>query len=200
MSEPFRVLHICTANICRSPMAERLMLQGLTQRLGQSPPDVIVESAGTNGHVGRGMAPESVLALADYGLDGTDFRARQLSAERVVAADLVLTATREHRAAAVRLHPRVAARTFTLREFARLTAGVEASAVTGLDLVDRGRALVRIAREQRGRTYLHLPGDDDLADPYGGPSSGFVSCAALVHQALQRPLGLLAGEHVEPRP
>jgi hypothetical protein len=77
---------------------------------------------------------------------------------------------------------------------------VEASAVTGLHLVDRGRALVRVAREQRGRTYLHFPGDDDLADPYGGPFSGFVSCAALVHRALQRPLDLLAGGHVDPRP
>ena len=192
-SGTFRVLHVCTANICRSPMAERLMREGLRQRWGGDPADVVVESAGTSGFAGRCMEPGSVLALAGYGLDGADFRARTLSAEHVAAADLVLTASREHRAAAVRLHPRAAARTFTLRELARLTDGVDPSVLPDTDVGARGRALVRVAHGQRGRVLPSSPADDDLADPYRGPSSGFVACAELVHRVLQRPLDLLAG-------
>jgi protein-tyrosine phosphatase len=175
-------------------MAERLMLEGLRQRLGGVTPDVVVESAGTRGLVGRGMEQGSMLALRQYGLDGADFRARELSVQHVVAADLVLTATREHRAVAVRLHPRAASRTFTLREFARLVAGVDAEALTEQHLADRGRALVRAANGRRGLVPPASPYDDDLADPYRGPSSGFVACAELVQLALQPPLDLLAGE------
>ncbi|CAN5280275.1 hypothetical protein BH24ACT10_BH24ACT10_17910 [soil metagenome] len=34
MSEVFRVLHVCTGNLCRSPMAEHFTRTGLEQRLG----------------------------------------------------------------------------------------------------------------------------------------------------------------------
>jgi len=37
------------------------------------------------------------------------------------------------------------------------------------------------------------PGDDDLADPYYGPLSGFGRCADLIAAALRTPVHLLAG-------
>ncbi|MCW2614387.1 MAG: Tyrosine phosphatase, partial [Frankiales bacterium] len=116
MSDVFRVLHVCTGNICRSPMAERLMRAGLAERLGADADRFVVESAGTWGHSGSPMEAHAHTTLASYGVDGADFRARELVAEHVAGADLVLGATREHRAAAVVLHPRAASRTFTLRE------------------------------------------------------------------------------------
>jgi protein-tyrosine phosphatase len=164
----FRVLHVCTGNICRSPMAERLTRAGLEQRLGPDARRFVVESAGTWGHSGSPMEPHALSVLAAAGVDGSDFRARELVAEHVVAADLVLGATREHRAAAVVLHPRAASRTFTLREFARLAAG------------------------QRGLVPPERPSDDDLADPYQGPERGFAVCGELVTGSLQRPLDLIA--------
>ena len=114
-AEVFRVLHVCTGNICRSPMAERLTRGGLEQRLGADAARFVVESAGTWGHSGAPMEPYAAATLEGYGLDGSDFRARALVDQHVADADLVLTATREHRAAAVVLHPRAASRTFTLR-------------------------------------------------------------------------------------
>ena len=144
----FRVLHVCTGNICRSPMAEHLMRMGLQQRLGADADRFVIESAGTWGHTGSQMEQYAMSTLASYDVDGSGFSARELVAEHVVAADLVLGATREHRAAAVVLHPRAAARTFTLREFARLAGAVDRTSLPSGDVEERARALVKAASQR----------------------------------------------------
>jgi len=189
----FRVLHICTGNICRSPMAEHLMRAGLANRLGDEADRFVVESAGTWGHTGSPMEPFAASTLGAYGVDGQDFRARELVAEHVAGADLVLGATREHRAAAVVLQPRAAPRTFTLREFARLVTVVEPERLPPGDVVTRARGLVQAAAAQRGRVPPDRPRDDDLDDPYHAPASAFAVCGDLVARTLQGPLDLLAG-------
>jgi protein-tyrosine phosphatase len=194
----FRVLHVCTGNICRSPLAEHLMRDGLNTRLGDQAARFVVESAGTWGHTGSPMETHALSTLAAYDLDGSAFSARELVAEHVVAADLVLGATREHRAAAVVLHPRAAARTFTLREFARLAAGVDPGILPAADPVERARALVVAAAAQRGLLPPVRPGDDDVDDPYQAPASAFATCGALVHSTLQGPLDLLGGRTPQP--
>lgn len=188
----FRVLHVCTGNICRSPMAEHLMLAGLRSRLGELADRFEIGSAGTWGHSGSPMESYALSTLKLLGIDGQAFRARELVAEHVAGADLVLGATREHRAAAVVLHPRAASRTFTLREFARLTAAVDAAQLTAADPVERARELVRAAAGRRGLVPPDHPKDDDLADPYQGPEHGFTVCGDLVQASLQRPLDLIA--------
>ena len=189
----FRVLHVCTGNICRSPMAEHLMRAGLRTRLGDDADRFVVESAGTWGHTGSPMESYALSTLASYDVDGSDFSARELVAEHVVAADLVLGATREHRAAAVVLHPRAAARTFTLREFARLAGAVDPAVLPSGDPVERAQALVKAAAANRGLVPPDHPRDDDLDDPYQAPASAFATCGQLVHSTLQGPLDLLGG-------
>ena len=82
--EPFRVLTVCLANVCRSPMMERLLRQRL--------PWAMVESAGVSALKGSDMHPLSRQHLASRGVDPDGFEARQLSREMVGRADLVLTA------------------------------------------------------------------------------------------------------------
>lgn len=192
----FRVLHVCTGNICRSPMAEHLMramFEAAFTAAGR--PELasrfVVESAGTWGHTGSPMEPYALARLAEAGVDGGAFRARELVAEHVVGADLVLGATRDHRAAAVVLHPRAAARTFTLREFARLSAAIDPSTLPPGDPVERATALVRVAASRRGLVPPDRPVDDDLADPYQAPASAFAACADLVGEALRGPVALV---------
>ncbi|HEX7744862.1 MAG TPA: phosphotyrosine protein phosphatase, partial [Micromonosporaceae bacterium] len=37
---PFTVLHVCMGNICRSPMAERLLARAVRERLSRAAGDV----------------------------------------------------------------------------------------------------------------------------------------------------------------
>lgn len=189
----FHVLHVCTGNICRSPLAEHLMRAGLRDRLGAEADQFVVSSAGTWGHTGSPMEPFALTTLRGLGHDGSAFQARELVAEHVAAADLVLTATREHRAAAVVLQPRAAKRTFTLREFDRLLSVVDATTLPKDDRVSRAHAVVQAAAAHRGLVRADAPEDDDLVDPYQGPESGFSACGRLVQATLQRPLDLIAG-------
>jgi hypothetical protein len=82
------------------------------------------------------------------------FVAQQLTGALVDEADLTLTMTRAHRRAVLGLAPRALARTFTVREAGELVASVKGDAVTGADVGERFRSLVRglaDARSHRGR-------------------------------------------------
>jgi protein-tyrosine phosphatase len=110
-------------------------------------------------------------------------------------ADLVLTATREHRGLIVAANPRVLARTLTLREFARLLGPVTSSdidqQVDSGDPVERIAAIVSAALANRGLVPVDDPADDDIADPYGRARSAYERAARQIDAALSVPLGLL---------
>ena len=92
MSSPFRILFVCTANICRSPFLELYA----TRELGSA--GVSFSSAGTHGFLDHAMSDEmGVEATTNWGLDVSGFRSRRLTGELVDEADLVLTAERRHR-------------------------------------------------------------------------------------------------------
>jgi protein-tyrosine phosphatase len=180
---PFTVLHVCMGNICRSPMAERLLAQAVRERLAALPvgagpagprsADELVHShsAGTGGwHAGEAMNPPAARQVRGRGGDADAFAARKLRSDLIDAADLVLTATADQQDFVVALRPDAAARTFVLGEFGRLLAGVDADALppAGPDpdaVYARGVALVAAADAARGGTPP-LPGDD-LDDPWG---------------------------------
>lgn len=144
-----RILVVCTANVCRSPMVAAMLHRALADRF-------TVESAGVRAPEGRPMDPASALQLSRRGITVPSTTARQLTPEIVAATDLVLTATRAHRADVLDLGPRALRRTFTVLEFAALAHLVAAD-----DLA----ALVGGAADARSRG----PRDADLRDPIGQP-------------------------------
>lgn len=162
-----RLLFVCTGNICRSPVAERLLDAGL-RSLGL--PDLVeVRSAGTQAAVGRAIHPASAEALIALGGDAGDFAARQLTADEVASADLVLTMTRSHRRAVLALDPRGLRRTFTLIEAADLTRIADLAPVRSSTAEDRGKVLV--AQLAAARARRHGTDADDVPDPINQPAA-----------------------------
>ena len=94
---PLRVLAVCTGNIGRSPMMERILRRDL-EVVGLSG-QVVVGSAGTWAREGQPMETFAEQVLRERGADVSAFGARPLGDALVEEADLILTATREHRAA-----------------------------------------------------------------------------------------------------
>lgn len=159
MTRPFRVLTLCTGNVCRSPALERL----LAARLG---PSVSVQSAGTRALVGEPVHGPMQALMLEQGADPEGFRARQLTEQHAREADLVLALTRSHRAAAVDVWPGAVRRTFTLREFARIAAHLTGSGGDGADPGARLAALVPVAAASRASHPPAGPEEDDVVDPY----------------------------------
>ncbi len=93
----FTVLLVCTGNICRSAMAERLGRAYLAEALGEHADEVHLSSAGVQAVVGSAMHPDSALVLRGFGGDPEGFVARTLVDDLAIDADLTLTMTRQHR-------------------------------------------------------------------------------------------------------
>ena len=164
----FSILLVCTGNICRSALAERLGRAVLDEALDRAAADIRVTSAGTRAVVGSAMHPHSALVLAGYGAEPGDFRARQLTEAHPAEADLILTMTRAHRSDVLAVAPRALVRTFTLREAAALLAVVGDDAeFAGEAFVDRARGLVAALAAARSRRQGSA--DDDVRDPIGHP-------------------------------
>jgi protein-tyrosine phosphatase len=179
-ADRFAVLVVCHANLCRSPLVERLLDHALSRRLG----GFTVASAGTHAHEGLSMHPHTAAVLREWDADDTGFRSRPLTVEAVRRADLILAAERSQRAQCVSLLPEAVGRAFTLRQFGRLAAAVDPSTLTGATPADRLRALVSEANLARAEFQPVGPDEDDLVDPIGGPVEGFRACAQRVHDEL----------------
>jgi protein-tyrosine phosphatase len=134
-----------------------------------------VHSAGTLGQ-GEPPPPETVAAMAGYGLDVTQHRSRLLAAAELHTADLVLALAREHVRHAVVTEPAAWPRTFTLMELLR--RGQQA----GPRMPSEPLAgwLARVHADRDHAALLGDSPDDDVADPIGGPASAYVMTAALL--------------------
>jgi protein-tyrosine phosphatase len=192
-SDVFRILHVCTGNVCRSPMAERLTRHGLARRLGGGAAGMVVESAGTWGHEGAPMEAHAAAVLAEYGADPSGFTGRELLDDHVIDADLVLTATRDHRAQVISMGHAAGLRTFTLKEFTRLVRAIDQATLPDGGVTERARALVRAAAALRGWLLAPSPGADEVHDPYGAPVSYFRSIGGEIHAALDPVVTALTG-------
>lgn len=189
----FRVLVVCTANQCRSPLAEYLLRDALRAAgIPASATDDVaaagapasgwsIGSAGTHTRGGRPMDPHALAVLAERGIDGSGFVGRGLTPQLVRDSDLVLAATREHRGLVAQMYPPVLPRLFTVLQLGHLAAAAAPGDAT--DPVTAGADLIERARAARSR----VPGrttEDDLADPVGHPVARFRTCAAELDQAI----------------
>lgn len=167
---PFRILVVCTGNICRSPLVETLW------RTRLDPHYVQLASAGTRALVAHPMPDEAQALAVQHGVPADiagEHRARQLTADMIAEADLVIALAREHRADVVRTLPVAARKTVTLREAARLVESLvdaphlDVPQLRALPVADALRELVPLALAERGVAAPPAePLDDDVVDPY----------------------------------
>jgi protein-tyrosine phosphatase len=150
-------------------MAEGLLrhrLEGLGIEAG-------IRSAGLL-DAGSPAAPEAVAALAARGIDISHHRSRRLSDPLVAGADLVLGMARQHVREVALIDPAAWPNSFTLKELVRRgeLAGPWA----------RGQSLdewlTKVAADRTHSEMLGASRADDVADPIGGPRSGYEATAA----------------------
>ncbi|MFM7030069.1 MAG: hypothetical protein ACKOWK_03260 [Micrococcales bacterium] len=181
-----KLLFVCTGNICRSPVAEQMFRQMLQAHAITE--DIEVFSAGTAAMVGSGTHPQSLASLEKLGYAAEASPAAQLTAEKVEAADLILTSEVAHRAAVVELSVRANRYVFTLKEFANLAEYERESrdqALTG------GTLRERLAETITLRGFASPSDDLDIEDPWGLSSEHFETVATETESNLQRIIGWL---------
>jgi protein-tyrosine-phosphatase len=109
------LIFVCTANICRSPIAERL-LRAKIPAYGSEECDWRVESAGTWALEGEPAARMAQKLLSAHGIDLSDHRSRQVTRELLNQFNLILVMENGHKEAMRIEFPEIAPKTYLLYE------------------------------------------------------------------------------------
>ncbi len=129
-SRQYRIITVCTGNICRSPMAELMLADAFTAACLTG---AVVDSAGTTSYeAGRPIDPRAARKLMAHGIASQSHIAREWRAEWFASRELILALDVDHygwlRQAAP--DPRSMDKVRMLRSFD--------PAVAGRDLLDQG--------------------------------------------------------------
>lgn len=112
-----KIVFVCSANACRSPMAE-----GFARRLlgGNDVSGVTVDSAGLDAFEGAPPTEETIQVMKARGVDITSHRSKRFNSN-LGENDMVLTMTKSQKERILAEHPTLVGRVFMLDEYARNT-------------------------------------------------------------------------------
>ena len=102
------VLVVCVGNICRSPMAEAMLLH----RVPGS--GVMISSAGTHAMLSSTMDPLAQAVLQVNGVSAHKHRSRQVDVQMLHQADLILLMEHQQMHSVLKLAPEVRGKTFLI--------------------------------------------------------------------------------------
>jgi protein-tyrosine phosphatase len=163
-------------------MAEALLGTRIAER--ELPATVVSAGLLEGGHE---RSPEVTAVLAKRGVALPDKLSRQLLQGDLQRSDLVLGMERAHVRHAVLLEPEAWPRTFTLKELVR--RGAELGLRPSFESPGAWLARAHEGRERRdllGGSLL-----DDVADPYGSPSSAYEAAVSEIEGLVDRLVELL---------
>lgn len=175
------MLFVCTANIARSPYAERRTRQLLDG------PGLLVASAGIPGVSGRGMDTEMATQLRERGAETSGHASRPLTTDLLTETDLVVTFEFMHRMRIAQVWPDHAIKVFGLHQLADAVRRVP-SPGRGLELLDQAYTAAR----PDGLNW-------DVCDPHGQGAAAARECANEIDAALAVIVPALAGQAVRGR-
>ena len=172
----FRLLCMCTANQCRSPMAEALAEHQLLERGVDS---VVVSSGMLEG--GKPATSGSVNAIRNRGFDISMHQSQQIDSDTVGAADLILTMERRHLTAIAELDVDAVQKAFPLKELAELApiVGWRPPDLSVRDWIRQANAL------RTPGAVLSRETQFDVADPMGGSKRNYAKAAEEINGLLE---------------
>ena len=160
---PYRVMTVCTGNICRSPMAE-IVLRDRLDSAGLGDRVEVASSGVSDEEHGNPVDRRARAVLAAHGYPtGDGHRARQVTAHDLATHDLLLPMTAQH-----------------ARRLRREADGAGGPTPSGL-------AEIRMYRSFDPDAPVVEPGGDehvlDVEDPWYGDDAGFETCLAEIEAA-----------------
>ena len=87
---PSKILFVCVANVCRSPMAEWLLKDQIRRDGESGRTHIQARSAGISAQNGCDASDQALMVMRERGIDISRHRARKIDSEILEWADLVL--------------------------------------------------------------------------------------------------------------
>ena len=186
------VLAVCTANMCRSVRTELQI-----RNLGADLP-LVVSSAGVAAEVGEAACTHATESPQTH-------RSRQVEADLVEEADLVLVMESSHKSYIVREHVRARRKIFKVTEASRLFQAVVAElrqvrqgkesqwlqVPSGFEFLSHGARMLWLIDEAHNAREFLVQSDPDLTDTHGVKGVTHRGIYALLDQNLEVILGSL---------
>lgn len=101
-----RILIVCTGNICRSPIAERLLRSNLGEK--------VIDSAGTGALIGHPADDTAISVSENHGLSLDNHKAQQFTARLARNYDLILVMEKGHLESISKIAPEARGKTMLL--------------------------------------------------------------------------------------
>ena len=126
-----KIMFVCTGNICRSAMADKM----LAKKVEEEKLNIEVYSSGTFAENGDYPTIEAIEAMEEYGVDLKQHRATNIRKSNVEEMDLILCATTNHKNMVLQLYPNLEGKVYTMKEYVgETTNGIDISDPWGYDL------------------------------------------------------------------
>lgn len=116
------IIFVCTANICRSFMAERVLRRKLKENNRN---DIEVSSAALYGFERASADPRAVELLNKKGFDGYGHKSRPLTEDMIAKADKIIAMEGAHQKAIIDRYPDAEGKVYLLKSFSENYTGLD---------------------------------------------------------------------------